>query len=326
MTNLIATDSRWLGNHGIGRYASEVLSRLPEITPLNLRGSPTSPIDPVRLSLALHHQKPKIFYNPGFNCPILPYPNAVLTIHDLIHLADSGQRSLVKTLYYQKLLKPFLLKSPFIFTVSEQSKQQILEWTHLPPSRVIVTPNGVSDEFRPNTYQKKEQSFLYIGSSRSHKNTQRMLEAFSLLSDSELRLNWVGPISNDDKHLIQRLKIGHRLQFHLNLSNQQLAALYQKSLGTILVSTFEGFGLPPIESIFSGTPAIISNNSPLVDDLFRLAIVVDPFEVDSIRDGLQRLQKQALDTQNFLQIAELKKKYNWTNTASIVHENLKRLL
>lgn len=326
MTSYIATDARWVGNHGIGRYAAEVLRRLTNTKALAIGGKPSSPLDPIRLSLALRQELPKVFYNPGFNCPVQYFPESVLTIHDLIHLADKDQRSIAKELYYERLLKPFLKKSPFVFTVSELSKGEILTWAKLEPSKVIVTPNGVSTVFTAPPQKIKEKNFLYVGSSRSHKNTKRMLEAFALLKDTELKLGWVGSISKEDRTLAKKLNLENRLSFYSNLSNEQLASLYQRAIGTILVSTLEGFGLPPIESIFCGTPALISNNSPLAEDLKTLSISVEPENIDSILDGLERLQDRIFTNHDYAKIAELKSKYNWDNTAAIVQANLNRLL
>ena len=87
----LLVDARWVGQHGIGRFAREIIARLPEARPLPLRGSPTSPYDPLRMSLALSALRPAVFFNPGFNAPLWNAVPTVFTIHDLIHLRVDGE-------------------------------------------------------------------------------------------------------------------------------------------------------------------------------------------------------------------------------------------
>src|SRR5512143_735835 len=78
-------DTRWIGPHGIGRFAREVIRRLDGAVSLPLATDRLSPFDPIRVYRALRKSSARSFFSPGFNPPLgRPCP-FVFTIHDLIH-------------------------------------------------------------------------------------------------------------------------------------------------------------------------------------------------------------------------------------------------
>jgi glycosyltransferase involved in cell wall biosynthesis len=327
MNTAIFTDGRWQGAHGIGRYATEVLKRLSIPVLSNLKGKPTDPLDSIRLGRELRRVKANVFYNPGFNAPLGWNGTSLLTIHDLIHLDDPRQASWIKRQYYEQVIKRSVLKAPVVFTVSEQSKQRILNWLNIAEERVVIAANGISPSFRMTPEVKpKLNALVYVGTSRPHKNTARMIEAFSLTKNRETELKWVGDISAPDIALIQKLNLTPRVTFYKNIDDTQLANLYQSSRGTLLVSTIEGFGLPPIESIFSGTPALISENNPLVPTLKNLVSIANPLSVTELTEQMNVLiEGRAFSKDEFADIEKLRTVFSWDNTASIISRNLQAL-
>lgn len=327
MNTAIFTDGRWKGAHGIGRYATEVLNRLsiPELS--HLKGKPTNPLDSIRLGRELTHASADIFYNPGFNAPLGWSGTSLLTIHDLIHLDDPMQASWIKRQYYEQVVKRSVLKAPVVFTVSDQSKQRILRWLNIAEERVVIAANGISPSFRMTLdANPKLDALVYVGTSRPHKNTARMIEAFSLTRNRETELKWVGDISAQDLSLIQKLSLTPRVTFYKNIDDTQLANLYQSSRGTLLVSTIEGFGLPPIESIFCGTPALISENNPLVSTLKSLVSTANPLSVTELTEQMNVLiEGRAFSKNEFDDIEKLRTAFSWDNTASIISRNLQAL-
>lgn len=327
MGKQIFTDKRWIGRHGIGRYTTEILQRIPEVQDLCVSGKPLSITDPFLLASALKRKSPCLFYNPGFNAPLGWDGISILTIHDLIHLDDPVQSSYVKRQYYKHIIKPQVLKAPIVFTVSEFSKARIQDWLKIPEKRILVAPNGVSDQFAKHAHHaKKENYIVYVGTSRSHKNTARMLQAFALINDQSLNFTWVGDISKEDHLLAQTLGLGKKLKVISHASDSELAGLYAKARGTVLVSTLEGFGLPPLESTLCGTRSLISQNNPLANELAHLAITADPSSVDSIVEGLDRLiLNSSFSNDEKEKISALKVIYNWDKTATFIQDTLRSL-
>ena len=82
----VVADARWIGPHGIGRFASEVLRRLPGIRPLATRLPLLHPLEPLLLHAALRRMRPRRYFTPGFNPPYRSPVPVVMTLYDLIHL------------------------------------------------------------------------------------------------------------------------------------------------------------------------------------------------------------------------------------------------
>src|SRR5688572_20895584 len=105
LMNRILFDGRWQGTHGIGRFSTEILSRLQQVDVLKTGPKPLSLKNMVWQPYQLSHYKNQydVFFTPGFN-PVLhsPIPFA-MTIHDLIHLEYPGKNALAKRFFYETL-------------------------------------------------------------------------------------------------------------------------------------------------------------------------------------------------------------------------------
>jgi len=83
---MILFDDRWIGAHGIGRFAKEVMKRLPQVLPVKGPLPPLHSLNPLYLSWLIKKTKPSVFYTPGFNPPLYSSSPFVFTIHDLNHI------------------------------------------------------------------------------------------------------------------------------------------------------------------------------------------------------------------------------------------------
>ncbi len=125
-------DHRWCGTHGIGRFATEVRKRLTGFTDLALSGSPTHPLDALRVAFSLKRSRAKAYLSPGFNVPAGARCPVIATIHDLIHVHFADERTRAKLAYYRYIQRPIVRRSPLTLTVSQYSRQQIIEWYGVP--------------------------------------------------------------------------------------------------------------------------------------------------------------------------------------------------
>ena len=124
-------DYRWIGPHGIGRFARELRDRLPALHPLPRCWPLLHPLDPLILSGMLCWLRPQVYFSPGFNPPVhspVPY---VFTIHDLIHLRVPAEAGLAKQLYYRLVVWPAAQRAARVLTVSTYVQQEIVEWAGL---------------------------------------------------------------------------------------------------------------------------------------------------------------------------------------------------
>ena len=112
-------DGRWSGLHGIGRYASEVIGRMGTGYAITSTRVPAaSRLDPWWLQRKLRHLDADMFFSPGFNVAASRLPQVVV-IHDLIHLRIPEESSRLKTIYYERLVKPVILRTGAVVTVSD---------------------------------------------------------------------------------------------------------------------------------------------------------------------------------------------------------------
>lgn len=223
-------------------------------------------------------------------------------------------------------------RSDHIIAISHFAKQQLIEHYGVQPDNISVIHLGVDqDKFhRPldahtasqirDTYQLPERFLYYPAGTWEHKNHSRLLAALALLiarghDDIHLVLSGVQRSSHDHiLHEVHQQSLEHHVK-HIGFAHwEDVHALYQLANGVIFPSLFEGFGLPVIEAITSGTPVASSNISVLQEIGGQVVQYFDPYDIEAIADAILQLwrsDKPALhDT-----LVQHASQYNWANNA-----------
>lgn len=288
---MITFDARWIGDHGIGRFAREVRSRIQLPVHDLTGGSPVTPREMVRTEALMwgKRRRSSLFFSPGYCPPFTWRGPIILTVHDLIHLHIPEERTRVNEAYYRQVVRPVLRRSPVVLTVSQFSQAEIAEWAGLDDDRVVVVGDGVDASFSPDgpTFDPGFPYVLCVGNTKPHKNLPRLLEAFTQL-DASLRLILTG---RPDPHLLDQarhLGLGERVSFSGFLPAPDLVSYYRGARAVAVPSLYEGFGLAALEAMACGTPVVAANASALPEVVGSAGLLVDPYEVDAIRDGLER--------------------------------------
>lgn len=283
-------DKRWVGPHGIGRFAREVAARLDHAE--SLSGLPLlHPLEPFWISVRIWRRSPRVYFSPGFNPPLFSSVPFVFTLHDLIHLEVPEEASLPKRAYYRLLVKPAARRAFRVLTVSEYSRQRILDWAGLAPEQVIVVGNGVDAAFGPvgRRHSPGYPYVLYFWNGKPHKNAGRLLEAFARLPDGQVRLLISSAPDLELRHQALRLGIAHRVVFAGGIPEAELPDYYRGALALAFPTLYEGFGLPALEAMACGAPVLTSNVTSLPEVVGDAAVLVDPYDVESIAEGLRRV-------------------------------------
>ena len=324
----IYADQRWIGDHGIGRFARQVLSGL-DYRPVSLVSHPALALDPWRLARSLRKLTCNdLFFSPGFNSPLYCASPFVFTIHDLNHIDRLENSSLLKRLYYAVVMKRACHLARNVLTVSEFSRGRILEWSGVQPEKVVNVGCGVSAEYN-TTVAPCEFPFPYllcVSNRKGHKNESRQIEAFARSGlANAMRLVFTGEPTAELADCIERNRITQSVQFVGLVSDARLASLYRGAMALVFASLYEGFGLPVLEAMACGTPVLTSNTTALPEVAGDAALLVDPTSVEQIAEAMKRIVsdtplRQLLREKGLTRTAQ----FSWAGTSAHVHSLLER--
>lgn len=205
----------------------------------------------------------------------------VLTIHDLEMLTRSQgiRRAILKKLWFDLPLRNVAA----VTVVSEATKQRLLETVELDPEVVRVIPNFVNPlcQFREYRAPEATPRILHLGT----KNNKNLLRTIQAVAEIECVLEIVGKLTAEQQNTLE--EYGVEFGNYVDISNEKLLDLYYKCHVVCFASTEEGFGLPILEAQACGRPVVTSNCSSMPEVAGDAAHLVDPYDTDSIRDGLR---------------------------------------
>jgi glycosyltransferase involved in cell wall biosynthesis len=289
---MIYADQRWIGNHGIGRFAQHVLANL-NYRPIPLDGHPAAPFDSWRLALALRKlTREDLFFSPGYNSPLFSDSPFVFTIHDLSHVYCPENSSLAIRLYYATIMKRACQRAVSILTVSEFTRSQIIEWSGVPPEKVFNVGCGVDAAYRPDgdSYGLSFPYLLCVSNRKRHKNEFRVVEAFARATlSSEMRLVFTGSPTRELSAHLERHAVVSRVHFVGTVPEPKLPSLCRGAVALIFPSLYEGFGLPILEAMACGTPVVTSNVTAMPEVAGGAAMLVDPTSVEQIAAAMEQI-------------------------------------
>ena len=173
---------------------------------------------------------------------------SVVTIHDLSFEEAGTPMGRIERTVFRTMVPRAARRADHVLTVSERTKRDLVGRYALPPAKVTVTPNGVDPAFAPGG--EHGGYVLFVGAVHSRKNPLAALHAAQAVG---LPLVVAGP--ETDRELADELRRGGA-ELRGYVSKEQLAELYRGAAALVLPSRFEGFGLPVLEAMASGTPVV----------------------------------------------------------------------
>lgn len=323
---MIYADQRWIGNHGIGRFARHVLAGL-DYQSVPLETHPAAAFDGWRLGRALQNATSHdLFFSPGYNTPLFGAVPFVFTIHDLSHVHCPENSSPVIRLYYATIVKRACRRAEGIFTVSEFTRRQIEEWAGVSPKKLFNVGCGVDPAYYPrgDRFGLPFPYLLCVSNRKRHKNENRMVEAFARAQlDPAIHLVFTGNPADGLGRCIRRLGLTARVDFLGAVTEARLPSLYRGALALVFASLYEGFGLPVLEAMACGTPVVTSKVTALPELAGDAALLVDPTSTNEITYAIERI---AGDTSLRAALREkgLKRagRFSWESTRTKVHQLL----
>jgi glycosyltransferase involved in cell wall biosynthesis len=247
---------------------------------------------------------------PGCPCP------AVVTIHDLSFERHPTLMSRRDRFVFRTMVPRSVRRAAGVLAVSEQTKRDIVEHYRIPDEKIVVTPNGVDPLFSPGRTPADGTPYaLFVGTLQPRKDPLAALEALALVPVN-LRLVMVGPdkgLGGEARRTAARLGLNGRVTFTGHVEKEQLAELYRGAACLVFPSRYEGFGLPVVEAMASGTPVVAAASGSVPEVAGGAAVLVEPGNPAALAGGIER----ALADRERLVHAGLERAalYSWSETA-----------
>lgn len=260
-------------------------------------------------------------------CGPLNYSNQIITIHDVSHERHPEWFSKNYCRFYGYMMPRIGKKSHAVITVSEFSKKEIVEVFNLPFEKINVINCSIpsyhklkEDEIEERD-DSRERYIVSVSSMDPRKNFIRLVEAFNKIEDKSVKLYIIGMQfkafnTPDMAKLIQDNVIltGY-------LDDESLQKMYRGALFSVYPSLYEGFGIPPLESMSYGCPVIASDIPALREISGDAAMFVDPLDIADMSLKMDSLICNDELRREFSQKGrEQVKKYSWTKSAQQVIE------
>jgi glycosyltransferase involved in cell wall biosynthesis len=217
----------------------------------------------------------------------LPGNKTILTVHDCGFMTHPNP-------VLRRLLKWFWLDWPvrhsrYVTAVSQATKADIVRYTGCPPDKVMVIPTVIAEIFQRSDKEFDEECprILHLGLA-PNKNFERHLAAISGL---RCRLHIIGKLSGVHVRMLEEHGIAYTAEH--DISRAEVYRAYRECDLVLFASTREGFGMPIVEAQSVGRPVVTSNISSMPEVAGEGACLVDPFDVASIRAGVERVVSDA---------------------------------
>ncbi|HKU58982.1 MAG TPA: glycosyltransferase family 1 protein [Gaiellaceae bacterium] len=198
---------------------------------------------------------------------------SVLTLHDLHFERDASVMGIADRLVFRTFVPPSARRADAIVVPSERTKVDVVELYDIAPAKITVALHGVDPVFAPG--DERGAYVLFVGAVQQRKHP---LKALELVQEVGLPLVVAGP--EKDRALARRLREGGA-DVRGYVDQAELASLYRGAAALVLPSRYEGFGIPALEAMASGTPVVVSDDAALRE-------VVGDAAAPSVRDAIEQ--------------------------------------
>ena len=239
----------------------------------------------------------------------LPAERTVVTFHDalLLKMASHAWPATYRprrAMLGHRLSLVGIGRAARVLADSQSARMDLLSYTRVAPERVVVVPLGVEERYfhaggrlAASSDQTRDavpsHTILHIGSCAFYKNVEAILHALpaatKLLGAPVTFLKAGAPFRPEQLQLIARLGIEDQIRHLGVISDGALPALYRRADAFVFPSLYEGFGLPVLEAMASGTPVITSRAGSLPEVAGDAAIMIEPTDGDALAEAIASL-------------------------------------
>lgn len=286
---------------------------------------------------ALKKYEVDVLFSPDAYLSLRSSVKTVMVVHDIAYVHYPDQIPFLFKKYHQRFVPRYLQRADTIATVSNYTKQDLIQ--HFPniKHKIVVTCNGCKPDFLPldaatcqsvrTQYAEGQAYFFYIGSINPRKNVHRLIAAFDQFkqqSQSPIKLLIGGRFgwqTGEVKTAYEEAEYKDDIVFLGYISDEELPRLMGAALALTYVSLFEGFGVPLLEAMQCGVPVITSNLSSMPEVAGEAGLLVNPHSVDDIAKKILRIFKEEKLRKDLIEKGkEQAKRFTWEIATDVIEK------
>jgi glycosyltransferase involved in cell wall biosynthesis len=276
--------------------------------------------------------KVDFFLSPDGFVPFKLKIPSLTVIHDINFVHNPEDLPFFTRNFYNKYFPIFANNTTRIATVSEYSKQDIIDKYEINPDKIDVVFNGsnkiyipVDEDIKSKTKQKYTNNndyFIFIGSIHPRKNVKRLILAFNEFkkaSNLPHKLVIVGAQFFKNSDLLktyETLDFKEDIIFTGRLETEELHNVLASAMAMAFVPYFEGFGIPILEAMYCDVPVISSNVTSMPEVAGDAALYINPMNINEISDALNKIATDENLRNSLIEKGKIQRqKFSWEKTA-----------
>jgi glycosyltransferase involved in cell wall biosynthesis len=261
------------------------------------------------LPAEIRRRKPDLLHYPHFDLPFAVSGPVVATIHDLKYIARPDffpTHGIAKKLLIKIMTSFTARRASRVITDSQSTRQDLIQYLKIEPGKVVSVPAGVGEkyfiapsptslQFVRRRYHLPDSFILFVGERRPHKNIPGLIRAFEIFSRDIPRpyhLVVVGKRYSEyrePEQLVEALGLNGKVHFLDHVPDDDLYCLYHIADVFVLLSFYEGFGLPALEAMASRAPVVAARASSLPEVIGDAGLLVEPDNPEQVALAIRQV-------------------------------------
>jgi glycosyltransferase involved in cell wall biosynthesis len=280
------------------------------------------------LARAVRHDPPDVLFCPAYSAPLAVRVPVVLTLHDISFVTHPEWFRWREGLRRRLMARLGARRARRLITMSRFSAGEIAAWLRVPPDRIATIPLAVDHRLGAKAHVvpgpgRREPLVLYVGSIFNRRHVPALIRAFGRVAAAQpdARLVIIGENLTHPHEPIEQSIAESGCETSITwtpyVSEQRLAVLYSQASIFVFLSTYEGFGLTPLEALSAGLPIVVAD-TPIAREVYGdAAAFVDPRHEDEVARVMARLLAGGERRAAILDEApRVLARYRWDDTAA----------
>jgi glycosyltransferase involved in cell wall biosynthesis len=265
----------------------------------------------------------------AFSLPLAHSGPTVVTILDMSFALFRQHHAAARRVYLSQVTRASARKATAIIAISENTKRDVCRLLGVAPGKVEVIPCGVGSEFQPVAAAVKrefrerrglEPYILYLGTIEPRKNLVRLVQAYARMRCAGAPKLVIGGAPGWGYESVygevERLGLGDSVLFPGYVPPDEAPMWYAAAELFVYPSLYEGFGIPPLEAMASGTPVVAADSSSLPEVVSGAGVIVPPEDTQALTEAMATLLGDPTRRQELVALGlERARSYSWTHAA-----------